>query len=94
MTITASAPGFVQQAANVDIVQPALRIEGLATSIGGDGAIDEFFVRVGIPNAGNASLATLQAIRPRHQPHRHRHEQQRAPPRNSSRRRAGRRAAR
>jgi hypothetical protein len=62
-TITASAPGFGSAGGTGNIVQPALRIEGLATGPTAGAADDPFFVRVGTPNAGNTNLATIQNVR-------------------------------
>jgi hypothetical protein len=63
VTITASVTGFTSGSGTLHIVQPALRIENLVTSLAATAQNDEFFVRLGIPNAQNATLADLQELR-------------------------------
>jgi hypothetical protein len=62
-TITASAPGFTNGSGLVTVVQPALRLESLSTSIASTAANNAFFVRVGLPNASNTNLAVIQDVR-------------------------------
>jgi hypothetical protein len=64
ITLTASAPGFIDDTATVDVVQPALRIESLDTTTTNLSANDEFFARIGIPLAGNSNLSAIQSVRP------------------------------
>lgn len=62
-TITASATGFISGTGEVNIVQPALRIEGLLNAIDTLDPDDPFFVRLGTPNATNTTLQQLQEVR-------------------------------
>jgi hypothetical protein len=62
-TITAAAPGFIDGSGTVTVVQPALRIGGLNPSTTTLTVDDSFVVSVGIPNAGNANLNSIQAVR-------------------------------
>jgi hypothetical protein len=60
--LNASAPGFTDAVgATVTVVQPALDISGLLSSISAGAANDLFQVRVGIPNAAQTSMQVLQA---------------------------------
>jgi hypothetical protein len=63
VTITASAPGYVNQTGTVHVVQAGLQIEALGTSTTATGTSDDFYVRVGIPNAQNTALSQSQAVR-------------------------------
>ncbi len=63
VTITAQAPGFQDATVTLDVVQPALDIVGLATSLTTLSPDDPFQVRIGIPNAQNTALTTELAIR-------------------------------
>src|SRR5207244_1896925 len=56
-TIMASAPGFNPDSGTVNIVQPALRLEGLASATTSLSADINFYARVGIPSAGNSGLS-------------------------------------
>ena len=62
-TITASAPGFVNQTGIVHVVQPAFQIESLPASTASTAASDAFHVRVGLPDASNNFVALAQAAR-------------------------------
>jgi hypothetical protein len=62
-TITVSAPQFVSQADGVTIVQPAVDILSLASSIDVGDPQDEFVVRVGVPFGGNGSVQIPQRRR-------------------------------
>ncbi len=62
-TITATAAGFTSQTGDVTVVQPALRLEGVLTSIDTLDPDDSFFARIGTPNAGNTTLQQLQEAR-------------------------------
>jgi antitoxin (DNA-binding transcriptional repressor) of toxin-antitoxin stability system len=63
VTVTASAPGFTDGAGTATIVPPALRLVNLAATTTALSANDDFLVQIGLPNAGNASLSLLQAVR-------------------------------
>lgn len=58
-----SAPGFATLLDSIPVVQPAVDISGLLTSVDTAGAPDAFTVRVGAPNAALTVLA-LQGVRP------------------------------
>jgi hypothetical protein len=62
-TITATAPGFVTATGSVHIVQPALDITSLATSIGATAASDQFLVRIGVPATDGGSVSIAQGAR-------------------------------
>ena len=62
-TITASAPGFVDQTGIVHVVQPALQIESLPASTASTAASHAFHVRVGLPDATNNFVSLAQAAR-------------------------------
>ena len=61
--VTATAPGFSQASMVVDIVQPAMRISGIGTSIPLFSNPDPFQVFVGIPNADSSAIYQYQAVR-------------------------------
>jgi hypothetical protein len=62
--VTLSAPGFVSNTFTVTVVPPAIEIQGLATSIAAGAADDsDWYVQVGIPNAGNTAVAQVQDVR-------------------------------
>jgi uncharacterized repeat protein (TIGR01451 family) len=63
VTITATAPGFTGATGTVTVVQPAVRIENLATGTTSLSTNEEFWVRVGTPNANNTNLVTTQNVR-------------------------------
>ncbi|NWG14601.1 MAG: DUF11 domain-containing protein [Acidobacteria bacterium] len=63
VTITASAAGFTDGSSSVTVVQPALDIVNLGTSITTLSADAPFAVRVGVPYSGNSYLSTEQAVR-------------------------------
>ncbi len=63
VTLTASAPGFIDGTGTVNVVQPALLIYRLVTSIDTLDPDDPFQIGVGIPTAGNTSLSQWQAVR-------------------------------
>ena len=48
--ITASAPGFVDGPATGTVVQPAVEIVALPTSVSAAAAITPFYVQVGLAN--------------------------------------------
>jgi len=62
-TITVSAPGFTSGTRTATIVQPALDVIGLSTTIDTLDPADPFQVRVGLPAAGNGSVSTAQNVR-------------------------------
>lgn len=61
--ITVSAPGFTSASQTVTIVQPALDIVALGTSIDTLNPADLFQVRVGLPTGGNGSVNPQQNVR-------------------------------
>jgi hypothetical protein len=64
VTLTATAPGFTDGTATATVVQPALDIASLATSLAATAPDDPFTVRVGLSNTPtNSSLIALQAVR-------------------------------
>jgi hypothetical protein len=63
VTVTVTAPGFTDGSDTTEIVEPALRIIGLATSTTSLSPDDRFQVQVGIPNADNSNLSQGQAAR-------------------------------
>jgi hypothetical protein len=62
-TLTAQAVGHTAGVQTATVVAPRLDISGLVTSRAAAGADDAFQVRVGIPNATNATLTTTQSVR-------------------------------
>ena len=62
MTITAQATGFTDGTGSADIVQPALDIVGLPTSLAETDADDPFQVRLGIPDADLSFLVLISYI--------------------------------
>jgi len=63
VTIDASAPNYTAAQTTGTVVTPRLDVSGLVSSRAAGGADDPFIVRVGIPNAGNTAIATLQNVR-------------------------------
>ena len=61
--VTVSAPGFTSGSRTATIVQPALDITGLVTTIDTLDPADLFQVRVGLPGSGNASVNPAQNVR-------------------------------
>jgi hypothetical protein len=61
VTVTASAPGFLNGTGTITVVQPGVMIFGLADtrSVGSN---DTFTVLVGIPNAGGTGLSGYQGM--------------------------------
>jgi hypothetical protein len=64
VSISATAPGFQPGAGEVEIVQPALQLEGVQTAIEATGDTFEFRVTVGVADATGTSLAHVQQVRP------------------------------
>ncbi|UCH84357.1 MAG: hypothetical protein JSW50_01330, partial [Candidatus Latescibacterota bacterium] len=62
-TITATAPGFSSVADQVAVVQPALQLLGLPSTIDVLDPDDPFRVRVGIPTVSNGGLYATQKAR-------------------------------
>jgi hypothetical protein len=62
-TITASAPGFSDTSGTVNVVQPAIRLQGLVSSIDTLDPDDGFQVQLGRATADGATLAVAQAVR-------------------------------
>jgi hypothetical protein len=60
--LTASADGFIDGTTTVNVVQPAVRINGLAASTTISAADDPFVVQVGIPVSGNTNVR-VQRVR-------------------------------
>ncbi len=61
--ITVSAPGFTSASKTATVVQPALDISGLVTTLDTLAPSDPFYVRVGLPSGGNTSVNSTQNIR-------------------------------
>ena len=61
--LTASAPGFTSNSANITIVQPWFDIFGLLPSETTLSPDDAFQVRVGLPDGGQTQVAVPQAVR-------------------------------
>lgn len=61
ITLTASAPGFTDGTAPVNVVQPALILSSLATSISVSAADDVFQVSVGMPSGSSVSTQARRA---------------------------------
>ncbi len=61
VTVTASAAGFADAAATVTVVQPTVVVSALSESreVGDD---DAFTVLIGLPNAGQTGLSSLQGL--------------------------------
>ncbi|KPJ94448.1 MAG: hypothetical protein AMJ53_05215 [Gammaproteobacteria bacterium SG8_11] len=63
VSLTASAPGFIDGAGTVNVVQSAVRIQGLSTNTTTLSADNPFYLEVGVPNAGNTNLSSDQRVR-------------------------------
>ena len=63
VTLTAAAPQFADATATVTVVQPALQIVSLPTSVNATDANVSFVVQLGIPNSTASGLALLQGVR-------------------------------
>lgn len=63
VTINAYALNYTATQTTGTVVTPRLDVSGLVVSRAAGGADDPFTVRVGIPNAGNTALASLQNVR-------------------------------
>jgi hypothetical protein len=63
VTITATAPGFNQVSNSTTVVQAALKIDQLATSIAATAANDNFIVRVGTRSTTTGDFGVEQPIR-------------------------------
>ena len=61
--IMVSAPGFTSASRAVSVVQPAVDIVALITTIDTLDPADPFQVRVGLANAGNTSVITPEVVR-------------------------------
>ena len=62
-TITVTATGFTTATGTVDVVQPAIRLESVVTSTTSLSPDQAFWVRVGLPFAGNSNLSVIQNVR-------------------------------
>ncbi len=64
VTLTATAPGFIDTTNAITVVQPGLRLSGVPPSTTMGSADTPFLVHVGVPNApANTGLNSLQAVR-------------------------------
>ena len=63
-TLVVSAPGFVPDTVTVNVVQPAVEVSGLTTSLNTFSLDDAFTVRVGVPNSSHSFLTSVQERRP------------------------------
>ena len=61
--VSASAPGFTGATRQSLVVQPALDILGLASTLDTLDPADPFQIRIGIPNASNGIVTTPQSLR-------------------------------
>ena len=62
-TISVTAPAFTAGPnSTVSVVQPAVRVDNLPTSTTALSADSVFWVRIGIPNAGNTTLTDFQNV--------------------------------
>jgi len=62
-SVTVTATGFTNGTATKDVVQPALRLYSLYTTMTTDQSDDPFSVRVGIPDATQTSIEDYQEVR-------------------------------
>ncbi len=63
VTVDATANGFIAGSGAVTVVPAALDIINLAANTSAGAADDPFQIRVGVPNATNTSLLTVQSVR-------------------------------
>ncbi len=63
VTVKATASGFTDGTGTVTVVQPAVRIESLGSTMTSFANNDEFIARIGITTAGQTSWSASQAIR-------------------------------
>jgi large repetitive protein len=63
-SISATATGFLTGSGSVEVVQPALQIESLPTSMSATDPSAAFTVAIGVPVDGGPGLAHYQATRP------------------------------
>jgi hypothetical protein len=63
-TLTATASGFTDGTAPVNVVQPAVSVFGLPTSTAAGADSTQFYAAVGWPTAGDQYLAEYQDVRP------------------------------
>ncbi|HKS06387.1 MAG TPA: Ig-like domain-containing protein [Gemmatimonadaceae bacterium] len=61
--VTATTPTFTSGSELTSVVQPALDVSGLVTTLTAGGADDAFTIRVGVPNSNFTGLTELQNIR-------------------------------
>ena len=62
-TVTVSAPGFTSGSRTATIVQPALAIINLITSLDTLDPADPFWVQIGLPSGGNGFVNPTQSVR-------------------------------
>jgi hypothetical protein len=62
-TVTVSAPGFTSGSRTATIVQPAVAITNLITSLDTLDPADAFWVQIGLPSSGNGFVSTTQSVR-------------------------------
>jgi hypothetical protein len=63
VSFTASAPGFQPGAGTVEVVQPAVQIGNLSTSMASTDSSQPFVVMVGVPDSSASVIAHLQGVR-------------------------------
>src|SRR5207237_498875 len=63
VTITASASGFTSGTNTATVVQPALQIISLSTSLASTAADDPFQIQIGVANAAQTAVAFTQPLR-------------------------------
>ncbi len=62
-TVTVSAPGFTSGSRTATIVQPAVAISNLITTLDTLDPADAFWVQIGLPSGGNGFVSTTQPVR-------------------------------
>lgn len=63
VTVTSSTAGFTSDADNINIVQSAIRMAGFNTAPNELAGLDVIVASIGVPNAGQTNLQTLQRVR-------------------------------
>jgi hypothetical protein len=62
-TVTATATGFANGTTNMTVVQGAVDLIGVPTSIAATAPTANIYARVGTPNVGNTALTQVQSLR-------------------------------
>jgi len=61
--ITATATGFANGTGTTTIVQPAIDLQGVPSTIATTAPVASIYARIGTPNVGNTSLSQVQNLR-------------------------------